>query len=373
MRCFLPAAPAFLAVLAFSTAPAQEKEKNDALARARSAASSGDYAGAAEALRGAAEGGNAEAANAIGEFYMAGQGVKASAVEAARWFQQAADASFPAGMLNLGLLLARGAEGVPADPDKSQFLIRAAAEAGFARAQVVVARRAESEAENTNDYSEARGWFEKAAEQDNPEALLALTRFHDLGLGGKANPAKAFETCQRAVRAGSVVAINEVGVRYQKGLGVAADPTAAIGWFLLGAQHKLPAALVNLGNCFEVGNGVLQDFEQAGVYYAAAAKLKFGPGQYLLAQLFEHGKGTKANPVYAYVNYSFAATNGIEAAARKRDELKPKLSAGQLADAEKLLKGEPPASAPDKPAPAAKKETDKPAPTPAKPAKPAKK
>ena len=94
---------------------------------------------------------------------------------------------------------------------------------------------------------------------------------------------------------------------------------------------------MNLGNCYEVGKGVLQDFNQAGVHYAAAAKQNFGPGQYLLAQLFEQGKGVKANPVYAYVNYARAATNGVEAAAKKSGELKTTLTAEQMKEAAKLM------------------------------------
>jgi len=112
-----------------------------------------------------------------------------------------------------------------------------------------------------------------------------------------------------------------------------------VGWFTLATQYGLPAALVNLGNCYEVGKGVLQDFDKAGVYYAAGAKKRFGPAQFLLAQLFEQGKGTKQNLLYAYVNYSAAAANGVDSATKKRDELKAKLSPEQLQEATKLLAG----------------------------------
>ena len=100
----------------------------------------------------------------------------------------------------------------------------------------------------------------------------------------------------------------------------------------------------------------------AGSHYAAAAKQNFGPAQYLLAQLFEQGKGAKANPVYAYVNYTRAATNGIEAATRKVVEIKEQLTPEQLAEAAKLIAeankpGPPQAEAPKpaKPAPKGKK------------------
>ena len=310
---------------------------NTSLDRARAAARSGDFAGAIELLKGEAGKGSSEAANALGELNLAGKGPKPSIAEAVRWFQQAADASFPLGMLNLGSLLKKGAEGVPADPDKANFLIRAAAEEGYAPAQVACGRMAEAGGEDKGDMAEARSWFEKAAAQENPEGLLALAKFYDNGTGGPRDPVKGFELCRRAAVAGSLLALNEIGVRYQKGQGVEADTISAIGWFTVAAQRGLPASQVNLGNCYEVGNGVLQDFNQAGAHYAAAARQNFGPGQYLLAQLFEQGKGIKANPVYAYVNYARAAANGVEAAARKSGELKASLNAEQLKEAAKLM------------------------------------
>ena len=325
------------------------------LQRAQALATSGDLKGAIELLKIEAKKGSAEAANTLGELHLMGQGVPASPVEAARWFQQAVEASFPPAMLNLGMLLGKGAEGVPADPDKGQFLIRAAAEADFAPAQAVMGKQAENSGKEGGDPAEARAWYEKAAAQENADALLALAHFHDLGIAGPRDPAKGFDACHRAALAGSPLAMNEVGVRYQKGLGVPADPTNAIGWFTVAAQRGLPAAQVNLGNCFEVGNGVLQDLNLAGTHYAAAAKQQFGPAQYLLAQLFEKGRGTAANPVYAYVNYTLAAKNGVKEAAKNAAALKAKLTVEQRREADQLIAGGSSAAAPEGRAGAGKK------------------
>ena len=328
---------------------------NTPLDRARAAARGGDFKGAIELLTGEAKKGSAEAANALGELSLGGQGGKVSPAEAARWFQQAADASYAPGMLNLGTLLKKGAEGVPADPDKASFLVHAAAEEGYAPAQVACGRLAEAGGEDKGDMAEARSWYEKAAAQENPDALLALARFLDNGIGGPRDPAKGLAACRRAATAGSLVAMNEIGVRYQKGQGVEADNIAAIGWFTVAAQRGLPASLVNLGNCYEVGRGVLQDFNQAGTHYAAAAKQNFGPAQYLLGQLFEQGKGAKANPVYAYINYARAAANGVEAAAKKAGDIKASLTADQLKEAAKLMEDPAKPAAPSPPPAAPRK------------------
>ena len=179
--------PAFLhsllAALTIVFTPLLEaaEPKDGPLQQAQALAVKGDMKGAIQLLKGAAEKGNAEAANAVGELYLAGRGVTASATEAARWFQQAADASFPPAMVNLGMLLGKGAEGVQADPDKAQFLIRSAAEEGYAPAQVILGKQAEKEGQDGGDPVEARAWYEKAAAQENAEGLLAMARFHEIG------------------------------------------------------------------------------------------------------------------------------------------------------------------------------------------------
>ena len=142
---------------------------NTPLDRARAAARGGDIKGAIELLTAEAKKGSAEAANALGELNLGGQNGKPSPAEAARWFQQAADASYPPGMLNLSTLLRKGADGVPADPDKANFLIRAAAEEGYAPAQVACGRLAEAGGTDKGDMPEARSWYEKAAAQEDPE------------------------------------------------------------------------------------------------------------------------------------------------------------------------------------------------------------
>ena len=327
-----PAAPAAAAPAAFPAA----------LKKAREALEKGDAEGAVKLLRPEAEKGNADAANALGELTVAGRGTKASPAEALKWFQKAADAGSSAAQFNLARLLFNGAEGVPKDGEKARFLLRTSAEAGFAPAQAELGGSIESLAARSEDkaqIAESRAWYEKAAAQNQPEALLSLARFYDGGIAGlETSPLKAFDLCFRAAKAGSIVAMNEMGVRYQKGAGVREDNVAAIGWFTLGAQHGLPAALVNLGNCYEVGNGVRQDLDQAGRNYSAAARQNFGPAEFLLGQMIEQGKGAPVNLAHAYVLYTRAGAQKNEEAAKRADAIKAKLTPAQLEEAAKLLR-----------------------------------
>ena len=329
----------FSPAIAFAAAPAAVPA---ALQKAREALEKGDAEGAVKLLRPEAEKGNADAANALGELTVAGRGTKASPVEAVKWFQKAVDAGSNAAQFNLARLLFLGADGVPKDEEKARFLLRTAAEAGYAPAQAQLGGSIESLAAHTEDkaqIAEARDWYEKAAAQNQPEAFLSLARFYDGGLGGlEVSPQKGFDFCFRAAKAGSVVAMNEMGVRYQKGAGVRQDNVAAIGWFTLGAQHGLPAALVNLGNCYEVGNGVRQDYDQAGRNYSAAARQNFGPAEFLLGEMLEQGKGAPVNLAHAYVLYTRAGAQKDAEAAKRAEALKAKLTPAQLEEAAKLLR-----------------------------------
>lgn len=312
----------------------------EVLQRARDATAKGDFATALKIVTTEAEAGNIDAANAAGEMFLAGRGVKASPVEAQKWFSKAAEGGSAPAQLNLSRLLGSGAQGVPKDVERARFLLQQAAESGFAPAQVEMARLLETAVDldgRSPDWREPREWLEKAAGQGNAEALYALVLYNDEGRAGERNPTRGTELCVQAAKAGSILGMNEMGVRYQKGTGIRQDNVAAVGWFALACQHGLPAAYVNLGNCYEVGNGVLQDYDKAGSHYAAAAKQGFAPAEFLLAQLLETGRGTTPNLVNAYILYSRAASANFAGAADRRDALKAKLSPEQLQEAEKRL------------------------------------
>ena len=330
---------ALLLALLFPLAGAMGAEGDDSpIKRATAAIQKGDVAGAYRIILAEAEKGDMGAANAAGEMLLAGRGTPVSVEGAVRWFEKAAAANQPAAQLNLARLLGRGM-GVAKDEERAHFLVLQAAEAGFASAQVEQARLLEAGVDlkaPRPDFSEARAWLEKAAAQEYPDALHALVRYTDEGLAGPADPLAATRLCQRAAKKGSIAAMNDMGVRYQKGTGVALDNVAAVGWFTLAAQHGLPAAFVNLGNCYDMGNGLKQDYAKAGQNYAVAAGRDFPIAFVLLGQLFEQGHGTDVDLVKAYAMYKRAAASNLALAAQAVERIEGKLTAGMKAAAEKL-------------------------------------
>lgn len=338
-----PAAPAAPAATTTKPAGKEEPKVPAGLKSAMEAANKGDWEEAVKQLKSEAEKGSGDAMNALGEFAFIGRGMKASAVEAQRWFQKGAEANNGRAQLNLARLLLSGGEGVTKDEEKADFLLRQAAEAGLADAQFVLGEKLERKLVGDGkgpspDLTEPRKWYEKAAKERHSDALLAMARFADGGLGGVTKSLeKGAEYTYQAAQAGNVVAMNEMGVRYQKGLGMKMENVAAIGWFLSAAELGLPAALVNLGNCYEVGNGVPKNLDKAGANYAAAARQNYSPAQFLLARMFAEGLGTQKNLVFAYVNYLRAAKGGIKDAQERADALKKQLTPEQLKEADGLM------------------------------------
>lgn len=326
-------------------APAKEPAKPaqpEAFTKAAEAARKGDFAGARKLLEAEAEKGNGEALNAVGELAIAGRDGKSDPAAAAKYFQRAVDAGYLAAHVNLGRLYMTGPEGVKKDEERAKFHIRQAAEAGVPQGQTMLARLLEAAVDLSSrepNWKEPREWLEKAVAQGDAEATLLFIPYLDEGRGGPRDPVKATELCFAAAKAGSVVAMNEIGVRYQKGIGIRQDNVAAVGWFSLASQQGLPVAMVNLGSCYERGDGTVTDMNRAGTYYSAAAKLNHPVAQMLLGNLFEEGKGTELNLTFAYVNYHRAAAQGLTAAEAKRDAVAKRLTPKQKNDAEKLLAG----------------------------------
>ncbi len=351
--------PLAILCLAFSPAATAADEAPNPLKEAFQLAAKGDMEGAAKIIKKEAEGGNAEAANAYGEMLLGNTKSKNASLDALPWFQKAAEQSHPAGLFNLALLNYKGGEGIPKDEDQGRFLLKSSAEAGYAPAQYQMGVLMDAEAikeDKPAGYVDAFVWFEKAAEQGHAGALYTASRYYEQGLGGKPKDMpKSTEYCGKAARAGSAMAMNEYAVRLQKGVGVGADPIAAIGYFIGASQAGIPAAQTNLGNAFENGVGARQDFNQAGTYYAAAAKQGFHAAEFLLAQMFEEGRGTEVDYVKAYTLFGRAAVGKIEEAVKRQEAIKGKLTENQRTAADKAIaeevkKSQPAENAPEKPA-----------------------
>lgn len=113
--------------------------------------------------------------------------------------------------------------------------------------------------------------------------------------------AAAAEAWRPLAEAGDVEAQVALAGLYGNGLGVPADPTAAARLYRAAAEQGDAVARLNLGDVYSRGAGVPRD------------------------------------PARAYVWLSLAAEQGRNWARNKRDEIAERLTAGQRAEAERLL------------------------------------
>lgn len=105
-------------------------------------------------------------------------------------------------------------------------------------------------------------------------------------------------------------AINELGIKYSKGIGVPVNYVAAMNYFKKAAHMGNLNAMVNIGKLYQAGAGVVQnDYEALGWYKAAANKGNV-EAMYLTARLYHESN----NHELAMDFYEKAASLGYEEA-----------------------------------------------------------
>ncbi len=127
----------------------------------------GRYTQAAFWYRKAAEQGDADAQESLGDLYRDGDGVSEDATEAAAWYRKAAEQGDADAQESLGDLY-RDGDGVPKDAAEAAALFRKAAEQGNARAQWSLGGLYLDGQGMPRDYAEAYFWYDLAVagEQD---------------------------------------------------------------------------------------------------------------------------------------------------------------------------------------------------------------
>lgn len=134
---------------------------------------------------------------------------------------------------------------------------------------------AASRAFNLGDYQTARQLWEQQAAANDPEA------------------------------------INNLGILYQKGIGVEQDVEKAQSLYLRAANLGFTNAQVNLGNLYFNSEGVDENLKEAARWYTAAARGGHLRAQYYLAQMYDHGDGVDEDHSTALKWYVSAADGGL--------------------------------------------------------------
>ncbi len=245
-----------------------------------------------------AQGGNAEAANALGTAYANGEGVRQDMAAGMRYYRQAAALGYAPAKFNLGMMYELG-RGVPPNPPEAFKDYSAAAQLGYGPAQFNVGNMYATGNGTNLDLVKAAKWFRQAADRGVAQAQYNLA------------------------------------LAYERGRGLAKDEPAAQQWYRLAAAQEYSRARYNLGLMLEDGRGSAVDLAGAADLYHLAALQGLGLAQNNYGILLAEGKGLPADPAGAYAWLALAVENGVKSDGR--DQLARRLTPAQLADGNRRL------------------------------------
>jgi TPR repeat protein len=252
-----------------------------------------DYAKAFEQYRMAAERGSARAESKLGYLYQNGLGVTKDIDQARIWRQKVADQ----GNVDAKTAL-RQLQIQPNPPDQTastnpppeagpqeQSLAeqyRKTADQGDPAAQRNLGVLYESGWGVTKDIEQARLWYQKAANQGDALATMAIKRLQPQQSPPKQaaspNPSPAAANQEQSLTPAEE---NQRGDAYYYGRGVEPDYAKAMEWYRKAADRGLAVAQYNVG----VISGVARDIEQAKIWYEKAADQGYAPAKAELGRL----------------------------------------------------------------------------------------
>lgn len=172
-----------------------------------------------------------------------------------------------------------------------------------------------------------------AAAQGDASAQFEVASRLAEGKGTDQDLAEAAQWYQRAAANGFPMAQFRLGTLYERGLGVKVDLQRAQIWYERAAAQGNVKAMHNLAVLI-ASRGPKGDYKTAAQWFTNAANYGLSDSQFNLAVLYENGMGVSKSLPQAYKWLILAAKSGDKDAAARRDALKAKLNAEELAVAE---------------------------------------
>ena len=198
---------------------------------------------------------------------------------------------------------------------------------------------------NRADYPTARRLWEALAKQGNPSGQAWLGLLYVRGDAVPQDVAEAVRLFRLAAAQGNPSGQCFLGQMHDDyGKGVPKSYAEAVKWYRLGADQGDARCQWLLGGMYNAGQGVPQSYATAVKWYRLAAAQGFPSGQWVLGTMFEHGWGVPQSYVLAHMWYNLAgaatpsdiATPPPEVSAGYRDRIASKMTASQIAEAQRL-------------------------------------
>lgn len=204
---------------------------------------------------------------------------------ALHWYQAAAERGNGAACWRVACCYQNGS-GVQADHKKALHYCVLAAEGGCPDAQIILAEDAFA----NGDKAAAAGWFEKAGDQGNIDALIRLGCLFLEGHGVEQNRERAFQIFEQ-VAPEATDGLYWLGLCHFHGWGTPQDLPKAVEMFQLASEHGVVEAMITLAGCLKNGMGVHQDFTRSAQLYEQAANAGSASAMFFIGRCYQDGRG----------------------------------------------------------------------------------
>ena len=192
------------------------------------------------------------------------------------------------------------------------------AEEGDARARALVARAFRLGVGTVlRDPEQSLDWAAKSAANADSLGMFELGVAFQKGVGIKADPKQAqqrFEAALPGVRSlaveGNPVAQSMLGAANRYGWGKEKDARTAVKWFQKAAKGGDPYAQYAMGMMLKRGEDVGKDAKAAVEFLDQAARQHYARAQVELGRCYRDGTGVEANAERAFKWFNYAARQG---------------------------------------------------------------
>jgi uncharacterized protein len=188
------------------------------------------------------------------------------------------------------------------------------------------------------DYATALRLLRQLAEQCDAQAQYNLGVLYDNGQGVPQNDSEAMKWYRKAADQGECRAQVNLGTMYSNGQGVPQNYAEAMKWFRKAADQGFAPSQYTLGLFYRQGTGVPQNNAEAVKWYRKAADQGYRDAQFNLASMYASGLGVPQDYVQAHMWRNLAAMAGDQEAGKYRDIVAGRMTATQIAEAQKLAR-----------------------------------
>ena len=200
--------------------------------------------------------------------------------------------------------------------DRSTRAVAASKKSASSNVDTPTVAVAPSASRSCEDAFDAKEWTQaatlcaKEARGGSVSAQRNLGVMYDRGVGVSRDPVKAAEWLRTAAGSGSRDAAYQLGAMYESGRGVAQDDGQAVAWYRKAALLGDRESQVKVGKAYEEGKGVSSDMGEALTWYRKAAGQGDAWAQNYIGFLYGNGKGVPHDDVEALKWFRQAAANG---------------------------------------------------------------